>query len=156
MTDDEVIDAVRDYARTHGLPAPATREAITEAEQVIGFPLPSLLHRLYLDVANGGFGPNEGILGVRGGASQGDWEDLAEIYQHGPDPSGRIPVGLVPVYDWGCAIWSLVDFRDPAGPMWCNDQGELWPQGLNLTEWLSAALTGSLTLDTLLATQPAS
>ncbi|MFD9904036.1 SMI1/KNR4 family protein [Streptomyces sp. NPDC059063] len=156
MTDDEVIDAVRDYARTHGLPAPATPEAITEAEQVIGFPLPPLLHRLYLDVANGGFGPNEGILGVRGGASQGDWRDLAEIHQYGPDPSGRVPVGLVPVYDWGCTIWSLVDFRDPAGPMWCNHQGELWLQGLNLAEWLSAALAGSLTLDALLATQPAS
>lgn len=33
----------------------------------IGYPLPSLLRRLYTEVANGGFGPMSGIVGVRGG-----------------------------------------------------------------------------------------
>jgi hypothetical protein len=42
------------------LPAlgPATAETIGEAEGIIGFPLPPLLRRLYLEVADGGFGPN--------------------------------------------------------------------------------------------------
>jgi hypothetical protein len=62
-----------------------------------------------------GFGPDEGIPGVRGGRFQADWNHLAEIYENGPDPTGRIPAGLVPIYDWGCTIWSLVDFRDPVG-----------------------------------------
>ncbi|MDQ0945709.1 SMI1/KNR4 family protein [Streptomyces sp. V1I1] len=155
MTDDEVVEAVRCCAGARSLPAPATPEAVTEAEKVIGFPLPPLLRRLYLEVANGGFGPAEGILGVRGGASQGDWSDLAEIYQGGPDPSGRIPAGLVPVYDWGCTIWSLVDFRDPAGPMWCTHEGEHWHQGMNLADWLSATMAGALTVDSLLDSQSA-
>ncbi|KUL23020.1 SMI1/KNR4 family protein [Streptomyces regalis] len=151
---DEVVEAVRNRAATGSLPGPATLAAVTEAEQNIGFPLPPLLRRLYLEVANGGFGPAEGILGVSGGASQGDWNDLAEIYQEGPDPSGQIPAGLVPVYDWGCTIWSLVDFRDPAGPMWCTHEGDCWPQGINLAEWLVETMAGTLTVDDLLSTQP--
>ncbi|MCM2422348.1 SMI1/KNR4 family protein [Streptomyces sp. RKAG293] len=154
MTDDEVVAVVRGFAGARGLPLPATPVAVEEAESVIGFPLPPLLRRLYLEVANGGFGPGEGILGVRGGASQGDWSELAEIYRDGPDPSGRIPAGVVPVYDWGCTVWSLADFRDPAGPMWCNHEGEQWRQGMTLADWLGATMSGSMTVDELLGSQP--
>lgn len=154
MTDDEVVEAVRDLALAGGLPSPATPAAVREAERTIGFAVPPLLRRLYLVVANGGFGPDEGILGVRGGASQGDWSHLAEIYEDGPDPSGVIPAGLVPVYDWGCTIWSLVDFRDPAGPMWCTRQGECRPQGINFAQWLVGSMAGTLSVDSLLDSEP--
>jgi hypothetical protein len=46
---------------------PAPPEAVAEAEAVVGHSLPSLLHRLYLEVGNGGFGAAYGLLGVRGG-----------------------------------------------------------------------------------------
>ncbi|MFE5096176.1 SMI1/KNR4 family protein [Streptomyces sp. NPDC056638] len=138
------------------MPPPATSEAVAETEEVIGFLLPPLLRRLYIEVANGGFGPDEGILGVRGGAFQGNFADIAELYQDGPDSSGHIPAGLVLIYDWGCTLWSLVDFRDPTGPMRCNHQGEHWPQGITLAEWLTSTLAGTLTVDTLLEGQPAS
>ncbi|MFF4348158.1 SMI1/KNR4 family protein [Streptomyces sp. NPDC001530] len=154
MTDDEAVQAVRGCAGALSLPAPATLEAVAEAESVIGFPLPPLLRRLYLEAANGGFGPDEGILGVRGGASQADWNHLAETYEDGPDPSGHIPAGLVPVYDWGCTVWPLVDFRDPAGPMWCTHEGECWPQDINLAEWLTATMAGALTVHDLLDSEP--
>ncbi|MDQ1009948.1 hypothetical protein QFZ82_004433 [Streptomyces sp. V4I23] len=156
MHDDEVVEALRAAARTRALPPPAPPEAVAEAEEAIGFPLPPLLRRLYLEVANGGFGPDEGILGVSGGRAQGNFGEIAELYQDGPDPSGRIPAGLVPVYDWGCTIWSLVDFRDPAGFMWCNHEGEHWPQGITLAEWLTGTTAGALTVDTMLESQPAS
>jgi hypothetical protein len=156
VTDDEVVEALRTAARAGTLPPPATPEAVIEAEEVIGFPLPPLLRRLYVEVANGGLGPREGILGVRGGRAQGNFADIAELYEDGPDPSGRIPAGLVLIYDWGCTIWSLVDFRDPVGPMWCTHQGEHWPQGITLSQWLTSTLAGTLTVDTLLESQPAS
>jgi hypothetical protein len=156
VTDDEVVEALRTVARAEVLPPPATPEAVAAAEQVIGFPLPPLLRRLYVEVANGGFGPNEGILGVSGAAAQGDFADIAELYRDGPDPSGRIPAGLVLIYDWGCSIWSLVDFRDPAGAMWCNHEGEYWPQGVNLAEWLTGTQVGTLTVEKLLESQPTS
>jgi hypothetical protein len=150
VTDDEVVEALRIAAQAGTLPPPATPEAVAAAEESIGFPLPPLLRRLYVEVANGGFGPNEGILGVSGGAAQGNFADIAELYQDGPDPSGRIPAGLVLIYDWGC------DFRDPTGAMWCNHEGEHWPQGMNLTEWLTGTLTGTLTVEALLESQPTS
>jgi hypothetical protein len=154
VTDDEVVETVRAAARARILPPPATPDAIADAEQIIGFRMPPLLRRLYSEVANGGVGPKDGILGVRGGHSQGDFYDIAELYQDGPDPSGRVPAGLVLLYDWGCAIWSLVDFRDPAGAMWCNHQGELWPQGMTLREWLVGTSTETLTVNTLLDSEP--
>ncbi|MFJ3642733.1 SMI1/KNR4 family protein [Streptomyces sp. NPDC090108] len=154
MTDDEMVEALRTAARAGTWPPPATPEAVAAAEKTIGFPVPPLLRRLYLEVANGGFGPAEGILGVRGGAAQGNFRDIAELYEDGPDPSGHIPAGVVLIYDWGCTIWSLVDFRDPAGAMWCTHQGERWPQGITLAEWLAGALAGTLTVHSLLESEP--
>ncbi|MBO0822238.1 MAG: hypothetical protein J2P27_00065 [Actinobacteria bacterium] len=115
-------------ARDQGLLRPlpplpvATAEAVDEAEEVIGFPLPRLLRRLYLEVANGGFGPRGGILGVRGGMPVDGVRDLVELHRSNrvsPDPLW--PFWLIGICDWGCAIWSLVDCRDPAGPMWSWD-----------------------------------
>ncbi|MGX5185991.1 SMI1/KNR4 family protein [Streptomyces avermitilis] len=154
MLDEAIVETVRGIAGAGSLPAPATPEAVVQAEKMIGFPLPPLLRRLYLG-GKRGLRPGRGFLGVRGGASQGDWNDLAEIYQDGPDPSGQLPAGLVPVHDWGCTIWSLVDFRDPAGPMWCTHEGQHWHQGINLAEWLSATIEGALTVEGILDSEPA-
>ncbi|GEJ99353.1 hypothetical protein TNCT1_16300 [Streptomyces sp. 1-11] len=156
VTDDEILEALCTVAQARPLPTPASPKAVAEAERVIGFPVPPLLRRLYTEVANGGFGPGEGVLGVSGGRPQGNFCDIAELYQDGPDPSGRVPAGLVLIYDWGCTIWSLVDFRDPAGAMWCNHEGELWPTGITLGEWLVATSAGTLTVETLLEGQPGS
>lgn len=67
-----IVEAVRGSAGEGSLPAPAIPEAVTEAEKSAE-ELPKAT----------------------------DWNDLAEIYQGGPDPSGQIPAGLVSVYDWG-------------------------------------------------------
>lgn len=63
MTDDELVEAIRAIP---GLLPPASPEAVDEVEQVIGHSLPPLLRRLYLEAANGGFGPRTGVLGVAG------------------------------------------------------------------------------------------
>ncbi|MEV6055180.1 SMI1/KNR4 family protein [Streptomyces sp. NPDC052107] len=155
MTNDEVVEAVRRHVRGRVMPPPATPQALAEAEAAIGFPLPSLLPRLYSEVANGGFGPGEGILGVRGGCPQGNFYDIAELYQDGPDPTGEIPAGFVLLYDWGCTIWSIADLRDPAAPMWCAHEGEIWPQGITLAERLLGTVTGTPRVEELLETHPA-
>jgi cell wall assembly regulator SMI1 len=46
--DEAIVEAVRGGAGLGSLPAPATPEAVTEAEKLIGVPLPPLLRRLYL------------------------------------------------------------------------------------------------------------
>jgi hypothetical protein len=40
--------------------------------------------------------------------------------------------------------------------MWCTHEGELWPQGIDLAEWLTGTLAGTLTVEALLESQPAS
>ena len=116
MNDDEIIAAVR--AGSGILPAPASPAAVAEAEQIIGYPLPTLLRRLYLEVANGEFGPGENVLGIQGARGDRQWTDIIDVYQaFGSNPDDPPPPCLVWLHDWGCAIWSLVDCRDPSGPM---------------------------------------
>lgn len=59
-----------DYRKGFEFP-PATEEQLRATEQALGFPLPPLLRALYAQVANGGFGPDYGITGARGGFYQG-------------------------------------------------------------------------------------
>jgi hypothetical protein len=44
------------------LPAPATPAALDRVQAELGVPLPGFLRRLYLEVADGGFGPGAGLL----------------------------------------------------------------------------------------------
>jgi hypothetical protein len=71
VADDEILAGLRDGIAAgrpidgkpvEPVPAPITRGAVAEAEQVIGLPLP--LPRIYLEVANGGVGPFAGIRGL--------------------------------------------------------------------------------------------
>ncbi|MEV7808489.1 SMI1/KNR4 family protein [Microbispora sp. NPDC088329] len=149
MTDDELIEAVRAIP---GLLPPASPEAIDEVERVIGHPLPPLLRRLYLEAANGGFGPRTGILGVTGSEYEHHLE-VADIVDMYPDTRDEWP-GMLWLFDWGCGIWSVMDFRDPAGPMWIwdpnfdaeesPDEVPLTPQNMTLAEWLTESLSGNL------------
>jgi hypothetical protein len=47
--------------------SPATEEQLRTSEAALGFPLPPLLHTLYAELANGGFGPGAGVRGIIGG-----------------------------------------------------------------------------------------
>ncbi|MEU4622485.1 hypothetical protein AB0G04_21275 [Actinoplanes sp. NPDC023801] len=121
---------------------PASAEAVEDAERRLGHPLPPLLRRLYLEVANGGFGP--GVLGVAGGCT----DDLERTAVDRLDP--REPSGLFPVASWGCAIYSYVDCTEPSAMMWGFDpnsglaEQSFFPEGISLAEWLSRWLRGSL------------
>jgi hypothetical protein len=57
------------YAATHAaqqgfLHAPVTEEALQETERRLGHELPTILRTVYTTVANGGFGPGYGLLGL--------------------------------------------------------------------------------------------
>jgi hypothetical protein len=51
--------------------APASRDQLRATEHALGFALPPLLRAVYTQVANGGFGPGEGLTGVQGGYAYG-------------------------------------------------------------------------------------
>ncbi|MGW0209153.1 SMI1/KNR4 family protein [Streptomyces sp. NPDC003233] len=158
VTDDEVLAAVKarvqagrptEWRDSPLTPAPASAEALAEAERIIGYPLPPLLRRLYTEVANGGFGPCGGIEGLRDGHTS-DGPSMLEVYlqydEPDPDPEAppAPPHGVLLFCDHGCATWSMLDCRHPEGQMWWWDQGERHKCDLMLREWLSMWLEGKL------------
>jgi hypothetical protein len=131
-------------------PPPASTTEIEEAESLVGAPLPRLLKGLYA-VANGGFGPGYGLLGLRGGFTD-------DLHRTGIDildgvPRGLwpgMPAGLLPLCHWGCAIYSFV--HCPSGrlygwdpnPVEPDDDVPFFEQEYLLDDWIKAWLDGSL------------
>lgn len=61
---------------------PASIEQIRLAEAELGFALPPLLSKLYIHLANGGFGPGAGLRGIVTGYSDYDYDNtLVACYQ---------------------------------------------------------------------------
>ena len=145
MIDDELIEEIRASLVGRESPEPATDDAVLEAEAAIGFPIPLVLRRLYLEVANGGFGPRFAVMGVQGHDyfTGGDYADIVDRYGDGPgdDRVYGFP-GLVALLDWGCAQWSYCDFRRPEGKMWgwdpaaCCTHHRLFPKDQSVKDWL--------------------
>ena len=116
MTDDELIAATRTRLPS-AAPPPASADELAEAERRLGFALPSLLRRLYTEVANGSWGPGYGPTVAIGGARVDLDDGLVDWYRTmrdaGADPDDASwpgwPDRLVAVCHWGCAIWSCVD-----------------------------------------------
>lgn len=127
MNDDEIVAGIKARAPSgpdamaHQVgqmwPCPTlTTERVRSAELELGFALPELLRRLYLQVGNGGFGPGDGIrpLSAELGTVKRPDETVVTLYAsmrepNPDDPAWSWPVGLLPICDWGCAIYSCVD-----------------------------------------------
>ena len=127
MTTESIIRATA--RATANAPSPASPEVVAAAEDSLGFPLPSLLKALYLEVANGGFGPGYGVLGVAGGHRTDEGDAIDEFYavlasRDPEDPVWDWPAGLLPFCHWGCAIYSCVDCNGDAGRVvWFDPNG---------------------------------
>ncbi|WP_182907445.1 hypothetical protein [Microbispora sp. H13382] len=111
MTEDELVEAIRAIP---GLLPPASPEAVDEVEQVIGHPLPPLLRRLYLEAANGGFGPRDGVLGVAGSEYEHHVE-AADILSFYRDSRDEFP-GMLWLFDWGYGIRTSIQNCFPTDP----------------------------------------
>lgn len=72
---------------------PATDEQVAEAEATLGFALPDALKQLYCEVANGGFGPGDGLYPLA--AMAGEYRDFTD------EPFGPLgqpwPSNLLPI-----------------------------------------------------------
>lgn len=130
---------------------PASPDLLAEAEDVLGRPLPPLLRRLYAEVANGGFGPGYGLLGLGDGHGMAPDGTAMERYLRYQDWEDSHLQSLFPVCDWGCAISSFVDCSDPATTMWGLDPNPvddvadaLFRQEMGFTEWLWLWVEGRL------------
>jgi hypothetical protein len=103
-------------AGRHPLPELATRQAVELAEARIGFSLPPLLVRLWIEVANGGFGPGYGLFGVNNEPASPLSESLPNSYfQWIADGSLKWRLRIVPICHWGCGMETGVDCSTPEG-----------------------------------------
>ena len=106
----------------------ATVDLVQEAEEQLGFPLPPLLRRSYLEVGNGGFGPGYGVMGIRNGFTDDQRNTVVDLYhsycrRDPDDPTWEWPRGLLPICHWGCAVYSAVDATTEGNPVFFMDVG---------------------------------
>ncbi len=112
---ESLIPRIRDHVLALPKPLafpPASEESLQEAEHRLGYSIPALLRLCYLNVANGGFGPAYGIIGVSGGY-ESHFGNLVETYEQLKGDSALQGLqwneGLLPFCEWGCGIFSCVD-----------------------------------------------
>lgn len=98
------------------LAAELTSDEVVAAERRLGFTLPPLLCRCYIEIGNGGFGPGYGIYGLdqpTGDEKENFAIGLYEIYVS-PDKTDEYsefnwPNGLLPICHWGCGMYSCAN-----------------------------------------------
>lgn len=148
MTDHQaLIRRVRARAAQESahLPLCADAGAVAEAERLLGFALPPLLARLYREVANGGFGPEYKLFPLVGEGRTA----VSEYGTEGREPS-HWPLGVLPIMDWGCAMYAAVDCLRPEAPVLLfepNAVEDNWPDAWfqdapSLADWLDNWLNG--------------
>lgn len=98
---------------------PTNKARLAEDEAVLGFRLPADLKHLYCEIGNGGFGPGYGLIGLSDGKPDDTGKTSIELYRlyKERDPEDRAwswPNGLLPICNWGCAIYSCIDCLDPS------------------------------------------
>jgi hypothetical protein len=133
------------------LPPPASWEAVHKAEDRLGFRLPPLLCRLWAEIANGGFGPGYGLLGLDGGhVDELQRLSLPDLYLSTIEDEGLQdfsgepwPRKLVPICDWGCRHQSAIDCTTLKGEivdLW--DGYERRPRGVTFRVWMENWVEG--------------
>ncbi|CAL9546911.1 hypothetical protein SUDANB15_04328 [Streptomyces sp. enrichment culture] len=107
---------VRPWGRP-SLPEPIDAAALARAEAALGFELPPLLADLYLRIADGGFGPEYGLLPLLDSPPS---DEPAAVVQYlanresvREDPDWPWPEGVLPISHWGCGMYACVDCRSP-------------------------------------------
>lgn len=134
-------------------------EEIARAEIQLGFELPSLLRRLYLEVGNGGFGPGYELYALNAnnlsedslvtaylGMRSMSQKDLGEHWADDVKPS-LWPECVLMLCDWGCNIYSCLDCVSPELPVYRMDSNknfmvEWAMEAPSLQQWLEAWMEG--------------
>ncbi|MBN2581923.1 MAG: SMI1/KNR4 family protein [Planctomycetes bacterium] len=145
----EILDRIRDRLTSHPPRqafAPASEDMLAEEEASLGFGIPPLLRQLCTEIANGGFGPGYGIIGVGGGHAS-DLGTLARAcheIQRGAAYLG-LPwkTGVLPFCGWGDNIFSCVDCNDMHYPVIQSEGCRTRVQDYTLDDFFSMWLDGA-------------
>ena len=144
--------------------SPVTEEELIQAETQLGFALPSLLRRIYLEVGNGGFGPGYGLLPLNeippnavygmeslGAAYQGmrafSQKDIDEYFVEEEEKPALWPERVLILCDWGCTIYSCLDCFSSDHPIFRMDSNDNvlveWAiEAFSLQQWLETWVDG--------------
>nr|BFE57535.1 hypothetical protein GCM10020063_020610 [Dactylosporangium thailandense] len=119
--------------------APAAPELVEEVEATARRKFPPLLRRLYLEVANGGFGPEYGIKDL--------WAGHPLVTRERSVAGRARPRIARPLCSWFNGGLTEIDLFD--GQVWGTTAYAVptgiphsYPQGLTVTEWLARWLEG--------------
>lgn len=129
---------------------PATLEQVRSAEDELGFVLPEILVELYVEVANGGFGPGCGLAGILGAGTDEGQNDLIALWQgqrseYWLSEFPAWPPSVVRLAYFGCAMYAAVDleaehpvflFEPNSGPEELGYPNCLIPYDMPLERWL--------------------
>jgi hypothetical protein len=129
-------------------------EELVRAETMLGFPLPRLLRRIYLEVREGAFG----LSPLFHDHSNGLEMPLVDSYVGLRSESGgneqredQWPEKLLIISDWGCNMYSCVDCAHPEQRVLRNDNNRdpdvFALEAPSFQQWLQALLEGTLHFD---------
>jgi SMI1-KNR4 cell-wall len=125
----------------------ASKRDVEKAEVELGFALPPLFRRLFLEVSNGIAGFAYDIMGTQGGCAS-DSGTLVEAYlsfrTDEEYQTGPWKVGMLPFCNWGCAIYSCVDCADASYPVFTYEDSGVWPERYSLPEFFEMWLKGKV------------
>jgi hypothetical protein len=117
-----VVDAATWVEPMPTIAPPAIASQVNAAEIALGFAIPEFLRRLYVEIGNGGFGPNYGLFGVPTLPPTPFTADIVVLYQQYSEtdpnyPAHQWPHGLVPLISGGCLYMECVYFTEPPFPV---------------------------------------
>jgi hypothetical protein len=125
----------------------ASATDVAKAEADLGFALPHVLKRLYLEVSNGIAGFAYDIMGLDGGCDS-DFGTVVDAYRSfkadRESENSAWPEGLLPFCNWGCAIHSCVDCTDPADPIFTYEDSGARPEQYSLSGFFEMWLQGNV------------
>jgi hypothetical protein len=142
---------------------PCTEEDLARAEAELGFPLPSLLRRIYLEVGDGLFGLSPLYIQDFNGIC--DIDLVTSYLEMLPRPRTEVhlpeamhdqvrhfwPEKMLIIVDWGCCIYSCLDCAHPENRILrydCNISDKSFAvEAPSFAQWLQAYLDGTLVFD---------
>ena len=125
--------------------APASMALVEETESQLGFAIPDLLKLCYTQIGNGGFGPGYGLIGVESGYSSdfGFLLETLQVLKEGQEFDGNEwPIGLLPICEWGCNIFSCVQCLDKNLSIFDVDNSKLSKRPFTLTSFFQTWIDG--------------
>jgi hypothetical protein len=133
------------------LPPPATAAEIAEAEARLGFRLHPFHALLLTSVANGGFGPGYGLYGVgeHGHRDDASGDAVGMRRYLGGENGEYLPPGAVPIVDFGCACWALVDATSEHGGLLVTAEEGVFQTDQDLRSFFAAWAAGQKVAETL-------